>query len=116
MTLDQLKPGCSGTISVVGGEGALRRRLLDMGLTPKTKVTVRKVAPMGDPIELFLRSYVLTIRKDDAPETVKARLKTFHEETEPLKDFYKKLGNLKLVEGNQPIENATRDILAALGE
>ena len=66
MTLDQLKPGCSGTISVVGGEGALRRRLLDMGLTPKTKVTVRKVAPMGDPIELFLRSYVLAIRKDDA--------------------------------------------------
>ena len=58
----------------------------------------------------------LTIRKDDAPETVKNRLKVFHAETEPLKDFYKKLGNLKLVEGNQPIENATRDILAALGE
>ena len=58
----------------------------------------------------------LTIRKDDAPETVKNRLKVFHAETEPLKDFYKKLGNLKLVEGNQPSENATRDILAALGE
>ena len=58
----------------------------------------------------------LTIRKDDAPETVKNRLNVFHAETEPLKDFYKKLGNLKLVEGNQPIENATRDILAALGE
>ena len=58
----------------------------------------------------------LTVRKDDAPETVKNRLKVFHAETEPLKDFYKKLGNLKLVEGNQPIENATRDILAALGE
>jgi adenylate kinase len=55
-------------------------------------------------------------RKDDAPETVKNRLKVFHAETEPLKDFYKKLGNLKLVEGNQPIEYATRDILAALGE
>ena len=55
-------------------------------------------------------------RKDDAPETVKNRLKVFHAETEPLKDFYKKLGNLKLVEGNQPIEHATRDILAALGE
>lgn len=66
MTLDELKPGNSAVISVVGGEGALRRRLLDMGLTPKTRVTVRKVAPMGDPIELFLRSYVLTIRKDDA--------------------------------------------------
>lgn len=58
----------------------------------------------------------LTIRKDDAPETVKNRLKVFHAETEPLKDFYQKLGNLKLVEGNQPIEHATRDILAALGE
>lgn len=57
----------------------------------------------------------LTIRKDDAPETVRNRLKVFHAETEPLKDFYAKLGNLKLVEGNQPIEAATRDILAALG-
>ena len=66
MTLDQLTPGNSGIISQVGGTGALRRRLLDMGLTPKTRVTVREVAPMGDPIELFLRSYVLTIRKDDA--------------------------------------------------
>ena len=57
----------------------------------------------------------LTIRKDDAPETVKARLKTFHEETEPLKDFYDKLGKLQLVKGDQPIEQATADILAALG-
>jgi adenylate kinase len=57
----------------------------------------------------------LSIRKDDAPETVKARLKTFHEETEPLKGFYEKLGKLHLVEGNQPIEQATADILAALG-
>ena len=57
----------------------------------------------------------LIVRKDDAPETVKNRLKVFHAETEPLKDFYEKLGVLKLVEGNQPIEAATRDILAALG-
>jgi len=66
MTINDLKPGQSGIITVIGGEGALRRHLLDMGLTPNTKVTVRKVAPMGDPIELFLRSYVLTIRRDDA--------------------------------------------------
>ena len=66
MTLDQLPPGQSGVLDIVGGEGALRRRLLDVGLTPGTRVTVRKVAPMGDPIELFLRGYVLTIRKDDA--------------------------------------------------
>ena len=57
----------------------------------------------------------LVTRKDDAPETVRNRLKVFHAETEPLKDFYAKLGSLKMVEGNQPIEHATRDILAALG-
>ena len=66
MTLDLLEPGHSGIIATIGGEGALRRRLLDLGLTPNTKVTVRKVAPMGDPIELYLRGYVLTLRKDDA--------------------------------------------------
>ena len=66
MTLDKLKVGAYGVIEAVGGEGALRRRLLDMGLTPRTRVMVRKVAPMGDPIELFLRGYELTIRKDDA--------------------------------------------------
>lgn len=66
MKLNELKPGQSGKILAVGGEGALRRRLLDMGLTPNTTVMIRKVAPMGDPIELFLRSYELTIRLDDA--------------------------------------------------
>ena len=66
MTLDQIKPGESGTITQVAGEGLLRRRLLDMGLTPKTRVSVRKDAPMGDPIELMLRGYVLTIRKEEA--------------------------------------------------
>ena len=66
MTLQEVKPGHSGVITAVGGQGALRRRLLDMGLTPKTKVTVRKVAPMGDPIELVLWGYVLTLRGDDA--------------------------------------------------
>lgn len=68
MTLDQLKTGESGIITAVGGEGALRCRLLDMGLIPKTKVTLIKTAPMGDPIELHLRSYELTIRLDDAKE------------------------------------------------
>ena len=56
----------------------------------------------------------LSIRKDDAPETVKNRLKVFHDETEPLKAFYQKMGVVTEVEGNQPIEDATRDILAAL--
>ena len=68
MTLAELKPGNSGIISAVGGKGALRRHLLDMGLTPGTSVEVRRVAPMGDPMELFLRGYVLTLRLDDAAE------------------------------------------------
>lgn len=66
MTLDEIKPGNGGVILRVGGEGALRRRLLDMGLTPKTTVFVKKVAPMGDPMELCLRGYTLSIRKEDA--------------------------------------------------
>ncbi len=68
LTLDKLEIGSSGVIKSVGGKGALRRRLLDMGLTPKTKVNVKKAAPMGDPIEITLRGYTLTIRKDDAKE------------------------------------------------
>ena len=66
MTLDQLPIGKEARILTVGVQGALRRRLLDMGLTPHTKLMVRKVAPMGDPIELHVRSYELTLRLDDA--------------------------------------------------
>ncbi len=66
MTLDQLKPGQSGTILTVGGDGPLRCRLLDMGLIPRTRVTLQKTAPMGDPIEIRVRGYELTIRVDDA--------------------------------------------------
>ena len=65
-TLDKLKIGKKARIVAVNGEGALRDRLLDMGLTPKTQVMVRKVAPMGDPIELRLRGYELTLRLEDA--------------------------------------------------
>lgn len=66
MTLDKLAPGKSGTITSVGGEGTLRLRLLDMGLIPKTAVRVTKKAPMGDPIEIFVRGYSLTIRVAEA--------------------------------------------------
>ena len=53
-------------ITAVGGEGALRCRLLDMGLIPKTRVRVEKVAPLGDPLELRVRGYSLSLRKEDA--------------------------------------------------
>ncbi|MBE6917928.1 MAG: ferrous iron transport protein A [Ruminococcaceae bacterium] len=66
MTINDLRIGQSGTISTVGGEGPLRLRFLDMGLIPGTKVTLQKVAPMGDPIQIRLRGYELTIRREDA--------------------------------------------------
>ena len=57
----------------------------------------------------------LVVRRDDIPETVRHRLEVFHRETEALKGFYQKLGKLRLIEGNQPIEDVTRDIMTALG-
>ena len=66
MTLDKLPIGKEAVITAVGGEGALRCRLLDMGIIPHTKIMIRKVAPMGDPIEIHLRGYELTIRLGDA--------------------------------------------------
>ena len=74
MTLDGLKTGQSGKILQVNGQGALRHHLLDMGLTPGTVVTLRKVAPMGDPIEIHVRGYELTLRVEDARQiTVEKR-------------------------------------------
>jgi ferrous iron transport protein A len=66
MTLDQLKTGQTAVITAVKGEGALRLRLLDMGLIPRTKVTLQKTAPMGDPLEIRIRGYELTLRIADA--------------------------------------------------
>ncbi len=66
MSLKELQVGKSARITAVGGEGALRQRLLDMGITPNTIVTLRKTAPMGDPLEIKLRGYILTLRKEDA--------------------------------------------------
>lgn len=66
MTLDILPLGQNAVITSVGGEGPLRCRLLDMGLIPKTTVRVEKVAPLGDPIELRVRGYALSLRKEDA--------------------------------------------------
>ena len=66
MTLDKLPLGQEAVITDVGGEGALRCRLLDMGLIPKTKVRIEKIAPLGDPLELRVRGYSLSLRKEDA--------------------------------------------------
>ncbi len=66
MTLDNLKIGESAKVLTVGGDAALRRHFLDMGLTPDTFVTLVKKAPMGDPLEIFVRGYELTLRKEDA--------------------------------------------------
>jgi ferrous iron transport protein A len=64
--LNELKPGESGKIARLEGAGALKRRIMDMGLTKGTEIRVTKVAPLGDPIELTVRGYELSIRKDEA--------------------------------------------------
>ena len=66
MTLRDLSVGKSGRVLTVSGEKVLRRRFLEMGITPRTVITLKKTAPMGDPIELLLRGYVLTLRLEDA--------------------------------------------------
>ena len=64
--LSQLSIGESATVVAVNGEGAIRRRLFDMGITPGVEVYLRKKAPLGDPIEISLRGYELTLRKAEA--------------------------------------------------
>lgn len=66
VALNLVKVGTVGTIEKVNGEGRIRRRLFDMGLTPGAEVFLRKRAPLGDPLEITLRGYELTLRKDEA--------------------------------------------------
>ncbi len=66
MTLREVGTGERRKVLKVGGEGALRQRILDMGLTKGAEVTVRKVAPLGDPIEVTVRGYELSLRKAEA--------------------------------------------------
>lgn len=66
MKLDSLPIGQEAIITAVGGQGVLRCRLLDMGLIPKTAVRINKIAPLGDPLELQVRGYALSLRKEDA--------------------------------------------------
>ena len=65
-TLRDLKPGDTSVVVKLHGEGALKRRIMDMGLTKGTELYVRKVAPLGDPMELTVRGYELSVRKGDA--------------------------------------------------
>ena len=65
-TLKDVKIGGKATVKKIHGEGAIKRRIMDMGLTKGTEVIVRKVAPLGDPIEMTVRNYELSLRKADA--------------------------------------------------
>lgn len=76
MEMDKLKPKQSAFITRVGGDGALRHHLLDMGLTPGTEITLQKKAPMGDPIQIEVRGYELTLRLDEAK---KIEIENIHE-------------------------------------
>ena len=66
MTLDELPIGSSCKVARVGGEGKIKRRLFDMGVTPGAEIFLRKKAPLGDPLEITLRGYELSVRKSEA--------------------------------------------------
>ena len=88
VTMDRLKPGQSAVIQAVGGSGSLRHHLLDMGLTPQTEVTLQKTAPMGDPVQIKLRGYELTLRLDEARKIeIGAVYQKTGVETRPLSTF-----------------------------
>ena len=66
MTLKEMKPGQSGQVVSIGEKGPLKRRIMDMGITPGTAVKVIKTAPLGDPVEINVRGYELSLRKEEA--------------------------------------------------
>jgi ferrous iron transport protein A len=66
MTLEQLKVGQSCKVKQITAQGMLKRKLLEMGITPGTEIILRKIAPLGDPMQINLRGYELSIRKSDA--------------------------------------------------
>ena len=66
MTLKEVKKGQTVTVLKLNGEGAVKRRIMDMGITKGTEIFVRKVAPLGDPVEITVRGYELSVRKADA--------------------------------------------------
>ena len=103
-------------VSIEVDDAVIEARMTGRRVCPKCGASYHIVAnPPKQEGVCDLCGEALVIRKDDAPETVRQRLAVFHEQTEALKGYYEKLGKLKLVEGNQPIEDANREILAALG-
>lgn len=66
MTLDEIKMGKNAVVVSISGERSLRRRIMDMGITKNTSVSIKKLAPLGDPIEISVRGYSLSLRKADA--------------------------------------------------
>lgn len=67
-TVDKLRPGEKGKVESLGCKGAIRRRIIDMGITPGAEIMMRKTAPLGDPIEINVRGYELSIRKSEAKD------------------------------------------------
>ena len=65
-TLNDIKIGSSAIVTQIGSMGSIKRRLIDMGITPGVKIRIKKVAPLGDPIEIHLRGYELSIRRSEA--------------------------------------------------
>ena len=70
MTLREVKKGQTVTVLKLNGEGVVKRRIMDMGITKGTEIYVRKVAPLGDPVEVTVRGYELSVRKADAEKVV----------------------------------------------
>ena len=70
MTLREVKKGQTVVVQKLNGEGAVKRRIMDMGITKGTEIFVRKVAPRGDPVEVTVRGYELSVRKADAEKVV----------------------------------------------
>lgn len=113
MTMDELKPKQSAYIRSVGGNGILRHHLLDMGLTPRTEVTLQKIAPMGDPVQIELRGYELTLRLEEAR---KIEIEEIHTKQEKARQEQRKapvahpgMGELGRAQGRR-IEEGTREI------
>lgn len=69
-TLDKLKPNEKGIVKSLGGSGAVRRHIIDMGITPGAVIIMRKAAPLGDPLEINVRGYELSLRKSEAASVI----------------------------------------------